>query len=294
VSGTSAGLTASVKPWSSGTPTGDVDFFDVTSNADLGKARLNLVQGVAQATLATVTLSSGTDEVRATYLGDGTFLPSAGVVTAASSGHGNDQSYVNALYLHLLGRQADANGQAFWAGLLTTGISRQQVSTEILNSDEGRINQIDQLYQTDLGRSGEDAGLAAHLAYLKAGGSLEGLQTIFLTSPEFVARTGGTPEQYVDALYRILLGRPSTGDTGASAFVQLIQAGGDKAGVVTDLLMSPERSQVLATQLYSTILGRSADADELSFWTTALQQSGRPEELAIASFLGSNEFFNRS
>jgi hypothetical protein len=76
--------------------------------------------------------------------------------------------------------------------------------------------------------------------------------------------------------------------------VTLIQNGGDKASVVKDLLMSPEGSKELASQLYATILGRSAGADELSFWSTVLQQSGGAEELAIASFLGSNEFFNRS
>jgi hypothetical protein len=287
-------LTASVMPWSGGTPSGNVDFFDVALNKDLGTAPLNAVQGVAQAVLPTVYLSAGSNEIRATYLGDGAFLPSAGVVTATSGGQGNDQAYVNALYLHLLGRPADATGQTFWAGLLATGSTRQQISADILNSDEGRIEQIDQLYQTDLGRSGDEAGVEAHLAYLKAGGSLEGLQTIFLTSPEFVTLSGGAPVLYVDALYRTLLGRSSTGDQGASPFVQLILEGGDKASVVTDLLMSAEGNRTLASQLYASILERSAGSDELSFWTTALQQSSRPEETAITSFLASDEFFNRS
>ena len=296
--GAGAVLTASVMPWSGGMPTGDVDFFDVTANADLGQAPLNLVQGIAQAALTTVNLSAGVHQIRATYLGDGTFLPSAVVVdqivTAAAGGDDNNQDFINALYLYLLDRQPDADGLAFWAGALATGVTRQQISTDILNSDEGRIEQIEQLYQTELGRSGDDAGVQANLQYLKGGGTLEGLQTIFFSSPEFVARSGGTVELYVDELYRFILGRSSTGDEGANSFVKLIQDGGDRASVVTDLLMSPEGNRELASQLYATILGRGASADELSFWTTALQQSGHPEEMAIASFLGSDEFFSRS
>jgi hypothetical protein len=209
-------------------------------------------------------------------------------------GAGENQTYVNALYRQLLGRDAEAGAVAYWVGALTTGVSRQQVGASILNSHEGRLAQINDLYHTYLGRNGDSAGLLAHEQYLSAGGTLEGLKANFLTSPEFVARSGGAPVQYVDALYHAILDRSSAGDAGAGSFVQLLQESNDLAGVVSAILNSGEANQKLAGQLYATIMEREADTAGLSYWTNALQQSGHPEEMAIASFLGSDEFFNRS
>ena len=291
-------LTATVISENGGTPTGDVDFFDVSSNTDLGTAPVTLVQGVAQATLTTSPLAVGPHDIRATYAGDIGFLSSEAVVTTQvaallGGGQGNDQIYVNALYRQLVGRDAEALGSAYWVGLLTQGFTRQQVSAGILNSDEARLLQINNFYQTYLGRSGEAGGVAADLQFLQQGGSLESLRTTFLTSAEYMARSGGSPEQYVDALYFNLLHRSSTGDDGANSFVKLIQDGGDNATVVRSILTSQEGSQTLASQLYGTILERTPDTDGLSFWTTKLQETGGAEEQAMVSFLASEEFFSR-
>jgi hypothetical protein len=209
-------------------------------------------------------------------------------------GAGNNEAYVNALYRQLLGRDAEAGAVAYWVESLTTGESRQQVGASILNSHEGRLAQINDLYHTYLGRNGDSAGLLAHEQYLNAGGTLERLKANFLASPEFVARSGGAPLQYVDALYHAILGRSSNGDDGANLFANRIKQGDDIASVVNAILNSHEGNQNLAKQLYATIMEREADTAGLSYWTNALQQSGHPEEMAIASFLGSDEFFNRS
>jgi hypothetical protein len=76
-------LTATVtaKSPGSGTPTGTVDFFDTTTNTDLGTGTLQLVGGVDQATLTTVGLGVGAHAVTATYGGDGNFSSSSGSLT---------------------------------------------------------------------------------------------------------------------------------------------------------------------------------------------------------------------
>jgi uncharacterized delta-60 repeat protein len=72
-------FTATVQPGGTGTPFGTVDFFDVSSNTDLGKVTLS----GGTASLTTTALSAGSNIVQARYGGDATFLPSLGS-TAAS------------------------------------------------------------------------------------------------------------------------------------------------------------------------------------------------------------------
>jgi hypothetical protein len=74
-------LTATVSPSFTGfgTPTGRVDFFDTTTNTDLGSATLS----GGKATLTTAALNSGTQVITATYAGNTTFLGSSATLTLA-------------------------------------------------------------------------------------------------------------------------------------------------------------------------------------------------------------------
>src|SRR5262249_16958878 len=70
--------TASARPnGSSTTPTGSVNFFDTTTNTDLGSVS---VSG-GSASLVTSGLAAGNHVIRASYCGDSTFLPSLAVLT---------------------------------------------------------------------------------------------------------------------------------------------------------------------------------------------------------------------
>src|SRR5262249_4592922 len=71
-------LTASVRPnGSSTTPTGSVDFFDTTTNNDLGSVALS----GGTASLSTSTLAAGNHVIRASYSGDSNYLPSLALLT---------------------------------------------------------------------------------------------------------------------------------------------------------------------------------------------------------------------
>jgi hypothetical protein len=58
-------------------PTGRVDFFDATTNTDLGSVPLS----GGQAVLTTATLGAANHVIQASYSGDGSFLPSLDAVT---------------------------------------------------------------------------------------------------------------------------------------------------------------------------------------------------------------------
>ncbi len=89
-------LTAVVTPAGQGAPTGMVDFFDTTTNTDLGSFALTLSLGFYQAVLTNPHLHVGTHSIKATYSGDANFDTSFGtkdqVVTKATTSYtiGND------------------------------------------------------------------------------------------------------------------------------------------------------------------------------------------------------------
>ncbi len=70
----------------SGTPTGTVDFYDITASTDLTPGGVALSSGTA--TFATTSLAAGPHVIKATYSGDGNFVTSfgmAGTVTVGQS-----------------------------------------------------------------------------------------------------------------------------------------------------------------------------------------------------------------
>jgi hypothetical protein len=72
-------FTATVRPDGTGTPSGSVDFFDATTNTELGRVPLS----GGRATLTTAALGVGAHLIRASYSGDGSFLPSLDALTQA-------------------------------------------------------------------------------------------------------------------------------------------------------------------------------------------------------------------
>jgi hypothetical protein len=73
-------FTASVRPDGSGaTPTGSVDFFDTTTNTDLGSVALS----GGSAALTTTTLPVGSQTITASYGGDANYLPSSASASLA-------------------------------------------------------------------------------------------------------------------------------------------------------------------------------------------------------------------
>jgi hypothetical protein len=81
------------------------------------------------------------------YLRAGNSMQAAGDAFAASAefanryGALNNSDYVSALYVNILGRQADATGLANWVAQLNGGASRGQVLVGLANSTEA-VNRL--------------------------------------------------------------------------------------------------------------------------------------------------------
>jgi hypothetical protein len=66
---------------------------------------------------------------------------------------------------------------------------------------------VDSWYHRYLGRHVDPAGRADHVYALRHGVSPTTVEAAILSGPEYYARNGNTPEGYVAALYRDVLGR---------------------------------------------------------------------------------------
>ena len=144
---------------------------------------------------------------------------------------------VDRLYLTMMDRPSDADGQAYWAEFLNNGMSNVFVINGFSTSEEfgqlcydygissGKIpdNQnrdvamnvtgfVNRCYQNALGRDGDESGLNYWTGLLLTD-SASPLQIArsFLNAPEFTA-LGLTDAQYVNVLYQLYMGRTGEAD----------------------------------------------------------------------------------
>jgi hypothetical protein len=144
-------LTATVTPDAAGaaTPTGSVDFYDVSTSTDLGSAMLS----GGSSSLATSALGAGTHWIRVTYAGDNNYLPSLDSLTqivtrATLSVTANNQTKVYGAALPTLtGTLAGVvNGDNITASFSTTATAASDVVpggytiTATLNDPNGRLS----------------------------------------------------------------------------------------------------------------------------------------------------------
>ncbi len=124
---------------------------------------------------------------------------------------------------------------SYQSALAQPGVSLSTIQGQIANSPEAAAD-INNLYQSTLGRPADVGGLAAFQAVLaQPGASLSTVQADLASSPEAAAD--------VNSLYQNVLGRPA--DVGGEAAFQQVlgQPGQSLATVRTDLINSSEAQQ---------------------------------------------------
>ena len=234
---------------------------------------------------------------------DGPVDPPASSNGACPGGTGsvavNDQ--ISRVYGAVLGRQPDASSRLFWSQARAHGMSADTMVRAFLASPERVLRMsetnnaafLETLYQDVLGRSADAAGLAYWTQRLNGGLSREGVVLLFADSPENVARTETTSpltdgEALACRLYQTILGREGE-TTGIAYWSNLLDRGISPTSVAARM-MALQEAQPLATmsdrdfidRLYQNALGRSADANGMTYWLAQTTARGRS---AIAAFL---------
>jgi len=86
------------------------------------------------------------------------------------------------------------------AALTVSSASAQPISGDVAGL-------VDSWYLRYLGRHADPAGLHDHVRAIRHGTPLDVVEAAILGSPEYYVRNGNTPEGFVAALYRDVLGR---------------------------------------------------------------------------------------
>ena len=107
--------------------------------------------------------------------------------------HQGNTAYVNALYNDVLGRDAEAAGQAYYVNILDQGANPVGVVPGFLHSPERAGQVVDQSYASILRRTDNPVEHQAQVDLLVFGGSRpENVVIGALTSPEYAKRHNGT------------------------------------------------------------------------------------------------------
>ncbi len=216
---------------------------------------------------------------------------------------------INRLYQAYFLRLADESGFSYWLDQRASWTSLDDISSAFASSTEfqtryGQLTDdafVDLVYANVLNRVAEDEGRNYWIWALSAGVSRGEVMIGFAESDEYVARTGtaaatGVNEARVRRLYEAFFLRAPEADgleywTGqadsgvkleviASAFAQSAEFQ-DQYGALGD--------QQFVELVYANVLGRSPEADGLTYWTSMLQ-GGLDRGTAMVGFSESAEF----
>ena len=201
-----------------------------------------------------------------------------------------NELYVEAVYEDVLSRLPDSGGLQYWTQLLDSGKPVSSVAELIAHSDEYYANfVIRPAYLNLLGRAAEDAGVKVWTAQMDAGTTDQQLEADIVSSPEFYTKAGGTNIDWIDAVYKFLLGRaPDAG--GENYWNGKLAAGQTLNQVAQGIAGSQENDTQLINEDYFHYLGRGADAGGLAYWLKQFAD-GQTNEDVIAGFTGSVEYY---
>jgi hypothetical protein len=175
----------------------------------------------------------------------------------ARFGRPDDTGFIHRAYEQALGRQADAEGLAFWQGKLAGGMGRAELLTGFSESAENRgltapllanglwdaddhAVEAARLYQAVLGRLPEQAGLRFWIDYLDTGATLSAAAARFAESPEFQARFAASDDaSLIRVVYANTLGRAPE-EAGFSFWMDKLAQGISRGDMITGFSESPE------------------------------------------------------
>jgi sugar lactone lactonase YvrE/subtilisin-like proprotein convertase family protein len=213
--------------------------------------------------------------------------------TKPTLGANNSQTWLSSMYTNVLNRTADSAGlQANLQGLLS-GYEppRQSEATTIITSAERFGLFVSSSYMTYLGRSASSGEISSAVASLQRGTTDEQFIASLVGSNEFFANHGGTNNLWASAAVSAILGRPA--DTASINYVlSVLAATGSRVQAAFALTQTTEYRNNLVIGYYHTLLGRTGTIppDQVSVWVQQLQ-AGLTDEMVMASFVGSNEYF---
>lgn len=258
--------------------------------------------GDGQTSAGTIAEGNGTYNVTGshTYAHSGKFVIETtvaddGVATAINGSALVDSPqalYVTAVYQDVLGRAPDSGGLAYWTKLLDGGAVISSVAESIAHSDEYYANfVIKPDYLKLLGRAADDAGVKYWTSQIDAGLTDQQLEAGMVSSEEFFHAAGGTNSAWLDAVYKLLLGRAPDA-AGLAYWPKQLSAGETLSTASEQIAGSAENNTQIISDDYFHYLGRAADSAGTDYWLAQFA-AGKTNEDLIAGFTGSQEYYQQ-
>lgn len=202
----------------------------------------------------------------------------------------SDEAWLGRVYLDLLGRPADAAGQAFWVDLLRQGADRLTVVQAIEGSPEHDARVVRAIFRQHLGRDADPSGLGYFVGLMQAGVPEEEVRATVLGSEEFLHNRGGNSMPgFIRAVYQDTRGTEAPAGEAAGPLISFP----DRAEMARSLMQDRDYGRHRADALYQTYLRRRADAAGREA-LAGLLVTGAHEAFAVALLLASDEYYQRS
>ncbi|GBR52183.1 hypothetical protein AA106555_0827 [Neokomagataea thailandica NBRC 106555] len=171
---------------------------------------------------------------------------------------GSAEKMFNSFYGHI-----EESNWNWYKEQLHSGKTTQQIRAEQAYSEEVQ-NNINKLYQDELGRSADPSGLATYQKSLADGGSLQAIRSTIAYSQE--------AQNNLNKLYQDELGR-SADPSGLATYQKSLADGGSLQSIRSAIAYSQE-AQNNINKLYQDELGRSADPSGLATYQKSLADGG--------------------
>ncbi|WP_435020358.1 putative Ig domain-containing protein [Tundrisphaera sp. TA3] len=197
-------------------------------------------------------------------------------------------AYVRSLYLAILGREAGPGEAKPWADALANGsMSRNAVSSAIVNSPEHRTIQVTEYYRAYLGR-GLDPFAQGWIDALLSGQSEESVTQGILNSPEYQSRHAAD-DAFISSLYQDVLGR-DVDPAGLADTKAALANRTPRSAVIANVVNSVEAIDQILDGFYSSYFRRERDPAS-AYWEDMLEAPGGSATPVAAGLLSSDEFY---
>ncbi len=229
-------------------------------------------------------------------------------------------SFVERMYVFVLGRDSEEGGKAVWTTALKEGTKDGAgLAKEFVLGAEFKARHVSNsefvhiLYITFLDRGADEGGLAAWTGALDAGVAREEVLAGFVNSAEFtivcsdygiqrglmfengsVASPGITA--FVNRFYQLVMGRDADEGGLKNWVFQLIVKAETPTSIGKFFFTSAEYAskntdnETYVTDLYNTFFGRAPDEEGLNLWVAQLTLNFQTREEILEFFATSDEF----
>ncbi len=226
-----------------------------------------------------------------TAVAPATIAPAGAQQVSAVSATSANARFIVETYQRFLGRAPDSAGlDHHLAGLAAGGDrTRLRYLTGLLLSEEGRRRQVASIYDELLGRQPDGAGLAYWADHLGSRG-LHDLRILIVASDEYHARSGGTDDAWLEAVYAGALGRAADA-AGKQYWLAELSRGAPRILVAAGIHLSGEALGHRAATLFAEALGRTPSGAERAAGAALI--SARGERALLAVVWSSDELYER-